>query len=139
MRDFKYAHPETTKHHYYAKNRERILEAQKALRPGYNTDIVWKRRIKELGIADPLKFYESELCKQGGVCKICHEPPENGVRLCIDHEEDFDHTGYVRTVKIRGLLHYECNLGLGNFRHDPILLRNAADYLGQGGELKCRA
>lgn len=57
------------------------------------------------------------LREQGGLCAICRERPAAHV--------DHDH----RTGRVRRLLCFTCNSGLGNFRDDPELLRLAADYL----------
>ena len=51
-------------------------------------------------------------------CAICGKLCE---RLAVDH----DH----KSMKIRGLLCYSCNTGLGNFYDNPVSLRAAADYL----------
>lgn len=53
---------------------------------------------------------------QGG-CAICHSDS--------DLEVDHDH----KTEQIRGLLCSSCNLGLGKFYDNEVLLRRAADYL----------
>lgn len=70
--------------------------------------------------------YEEILEAQGYVCAICKSPPHregkpNKQRLHVDH----DHV----TGKIRGLLCYHCNTGVGQFRDLPVLLRAAAEYL----------
>lgn len=62
---------------------------------------------------------------RSGVCKICGEPEKTKKqgtlrRLSIDH----DH----RTGKVRGLLCYYCNLGLGKFKDNPELLMKAYLY-----------
>jgi hypothetical protein len=59
-----------------------------------------------------------ELVKQqGGVCPICgRADPEH-----VDHSHD--------TGKVRGILCFNCNGGLGQFRDSPDALRSAADYL----------
>jgi hypothetical protein len=52
-------------------------------------------------------------------CAICQiEIPFNG-------HMDHDHL----TLKLRGMLCRNCNPGLGQFKHNPILLRAAADYI----------
>jgi len=57
------------------------------------------------------------LAAQGGLCMICGgaEPQH------VDH----DH----RTGRVRGILCFNCNGGLGQFRDDPELLANAISYL----------
>jgi hypothetical protein len=55
--------------------------------------------------------------QERGVCKICGaERP-----LTRDHNH--------ATGRIRGVICAECNFGLGKFRDDPGLLRQAATYL----------
>lgn len=54
---------------------------------------------------------------QGGVCAICRErPPEH-----VDH----DHL----TGEVRGVLCFNCNGGLGQFRDRQDVMRTAIDYL----------
>jgi hypothetical protein len=65
---------------------------------------------------------------QNGLCLVCDEPetvpdprnPNSIRRLAVDH----CHT----TGKVRGLLCQRCNMGIGYFRDNPLLLRAAADY-----------
>jgi hypothetical protein len=57
------------------------------------------------------------LAAQQGVCAICLTPnPEH-----VDH----DH----KTGKVRAILCFNCNGGLGQFKDRPELLRRGADYL----------
>lgn len=70
-----------------------------------------------------LEDYNEKLIEQNNKCKICNQ--ENtfdryGV-LAVDH----DHS----TGKIRGLLCYKCNVGLGNFNDNKQLLEKAINYL----------
>jgi len=51
------------------------------------------------------------------VCAICHAAPAQHV--------DHDHA----TGKVRALLCFNCNGGLGQFKDDPAVLRAAAEYV----------
>lgn len=68
-----------------------------------------------------LEQYNEMLANQNGKCAICGGV-ENGNRMmCVDH----CHT----TSKVRGLLCSKCNFGLGNFKDNIQLLKNAINYL----------
>lgn len=64
--------------------------------------------------------YEQMAADQGGVCAICRKAPTKRA-LAVDH----DHI----TGKVRGLLCSPCNMGLGSFRDEPVLLATAMQYL----------
>lgn len=64
--------------------------------------------------------YEALSANQDGRCAICVQVPEDH-RLYVDH----CHAG----GKVRGLLCRPCNSGLGSFRDDPALMRQAISYL----------
>ena len=64
--------------------------------------------------------YDAMLEKQNGRCAICGNPPGERA-LHIDH----DHL----TGEIREMLCNECNLGIGKFKDNPVLLLRAADYV----------
>ena len=68
--------------------------------------------------------YKQMLKKQSGCCAICSFP-QNGRCLDVDH----DH----KTGKLRGLLCRRCNLGIGKFKDNLILLDVASMYLYRGG------
>ncbi len=57
------------------------------------------------------------ILQQGGKCAVCRERPAKHV--------DHDH----RTKKVRGILCFNCNRGLGYFKDDIVLMCMAADYL----------
>jgi hypothetical protein len=59
--------------------------------------------------------------QQNGLCLICKSPPPINRRLYVDH----DHT----TKVVRGLLCSNCNVGIGYFKNDIILLNSAISYL----------
>ena len=68
--------------------------------------------------------YNTMLKKQGGSCKICKSKDtkrKNTEFFAVDHCHD--------TGKIRGLLCYNCNSGLGKFNDNPELIKKALDYL----------
>lgn len=66
--------------------------------------------------------YDQMFVEQKGLCKICQKIPSGRWdELCIDH----DHV----TGKVRGLICHNCNVGIGNFFDDPLLLEKAAEYL----------
>jgi Recombination endonuclease VII len=57
------------------------------------------------------------LAEQGGLCAICQTEPA----AHVDHDHD--------TGRVRELLCFNCNGGLGQFKDEPELLRAAADYV----------
>lgn len=58
---------------------------------------------------------------QNGKCKICGKELEVGKYLDVDHDKN--------TGEIRGLLCNNCNKGLGMFKEDKEILKNAIEYL----------
>jgi len=62
--------------------------------------------------------YNARLARQNGACAICKTKPDH--TLCVDH----CHV----TREVRGLLCRGCNLGLGNYKDDPRLLRAARPF-----------
>ena len=58
-------------------------------------------------------------------CEICGADERPGRKLAIDHNH--------QTGNIRGLLCRSCNLGLGSFRDDSLLLLSAVEYLARNG------
>ncbi|MQA98896.1 MAG: recombinase [Actinobacteria bacterium] len=57
------------------------------------------------------------ILQQGGVCALCREANPRHV--------DHDH----RSGKVRGILCFNCNKGLGKVEDGPDVLRRAMDYL----------
>lgn len=69
-----------------------------------------------------LDDYNRMLAEQGGGCAICgSETNKNGKALFVDHCHD--------TGRVRGILCYKCNTGLGSFKDDAGLLEKAFRYL----------
>src|SRR6185295_20354622 len=60
---------------------------------------------------------------QGNRCAIRETatPGGRGESWHIDHDPE--------TRKVRGLLCHQCNVSIGNLRHDPKIIMAAAEYL----------
>lgn len=105
---------------YYLKNKERIKERDRVNKQnnpkGYSRDTHYKHKY---GLS--LEDYNNLLIKQHGVCLICKLPEQSQLHLAVDHCH--------KTNKIRGLLCFHCNSGLGKFKDDPRLLQKALEYL----------
>lgn len=71
-----------------------------------------------------VKAFEAMLVEQDGKCLICERSePEH-----VDHDHE--------TGKVRGILCFNCNQGLGNFRDDIRSLIRAVNYLMRGSSWK---
>lgn len=83
-----------------------------------------KSQIKRYGIT--VEEYEAMWEAQQGKCKICgqhiavHSTERHKV-ACIDHDHE--------TGRVRGLLCWHCNIGLGKFFDDAERLASAIKYL----------
>jgi hypothetical protein len=103
---------------YRLKNRRKIADYSKFRKMGI-----------ELGISpkECVQVYHDLFLKQNGLCAICHLPErvlsKNGTPrpLSLDHNH--------KSKRVRALLCSVCNSGIGFFKEDPALLRNAAAYL----------
>jgi hypothetical protein len=87
-----------------------------------------KSKLKPFGFT--VEDYESESWNQGHVCAICGQPETDthtGTlrRLAVDH----DH----KTGCYRGLLCGKCNKGIGLFRDNVAILKQAIQYLEKVG------
>ena len=75
-----------------------------------------KRRIKllyNLSHEDWLKMWEA----QNGKCAICGKIFTKPSDACVDHNHETD--------EVRGLLCNKCNVGIGFFKENIVLLKNA--------------
>ena len=81
-----------------------------------------------------LEQYNKMFKDQNNLCAICKQPEstrdKNGkiIRLALDHDHAKARNKNT-SASIRELLCYTCNQGIGYLKDDPILLRNAADYI----------
>lgn len=103
--------------------RERQQFAKGVCRPCYTNNT--KRRGKYR--IEPSEYVEMRRV-QGRKCAICNEAP--GKAFHVDHDHG---TGFIRS-----LLCYKCNVGLGSFRDNPLLLRLAAAYVETNREHAAR-
>jgi len=79
-----------------------------------------RQLVKQYGIT--IEEYEAMLESQNGKCAICEtETCPTGKRFAVDHCHD--------TGKVRGLLCKNCNIGLGMFKDDVKMVKNAFKYL----------
>ena len=124
---------------YHADHREEKNAARKAWGEKYpereaetyrrwyreNRDRVRDTRFRaKYGIT--LADYNAMLLQQNSKCKICFSTEPKGFgRFHVDH----DH----KTGKVRGLLCSHCNVGLGHFKENAALLRDAASYVETKG------
>ena len=83
----------------------------------------WHRK-KKYGITTQDLEYLKK--KQKGRCKICRKKlPTRLHRGRSNLHVDHDH----KTGKVRGLLCFHCNTGLGHFKDDKKVLKSAIRYL----------
>ena len=101
--------------------RQSSREAQARYRANPNNTI-WLRYMKaRYGIT--IEQYSAMFDEQKSMCAICNtlSGDGKGQRLHVDH----DHA----TGKVRQLLCFQCNRGLGAFKDDLTLFQRSMDYL----------
>lgn len=108
------------------KNPEKYRKKQNASTKKYRKANPDRRKNIELktfyGIT--LEQYNIQLLNQNGSCSICKKNPSKK-RLVVDHCH--------KSGAVRGLLCDMCNWGLGQFRDDTGLLKEAIEYLNSKG------
>jgi hypothetical protein len=96
-------------------------ERNKAYNREHAEEIRAKKLVKNywphLNWQDALKEWTRLFVAQGGHCAICDEAEG----LHVDHNH--------KTLKVRGLLCYNHNNGLGRFQDNPVALIKAANYI----------
>lgn len=97
---------------------------------GYQQSDANKARMRRSSLkkryAITVEQYNEMLERQGGVCAICEDPETMTMKgtvanLAVDHDPE--------TLRVRGLLCFDCNTGIGKLDHDPDRLRAAISYL----------
>ena len=84
-----------------------------------------ERNLRNIGWTT--QSFSKTLKKQKGKCAICKckltfEDKISGTRACADHK-------HCKPPKPRGILCANCNLGIGNLKDDPEILRSALRYV----------
>lgn len=66
---------------------------------------------------------EEMYTEQNGICLVCNQPLKavHDRDTCVDH----CHT----TKRVRGLIHWYCNILVGVFEKKPVLLEQVRDYV----------
>lgn len=76
-----------------------------------------------------------QLEKQDWVCPVCKSllilEAKGGQSIAIDHDHKCCDGRASCGLCVRGILHRECNAGIGKLKDDPAILRNAIEYLEQ--------
>ena len=83
-------------------------------------------RFKRYGVTK--QAYTDMYIAQGGKCAICGTA-DPGSRAAKDGSKSFCVDHCHTTGKVRGLLCFKCNTGIGNFKDNPKYLQAAIDYL----------
>lgn len=109
-------------------SRQRSLARYHALKPERKVRTPEEDRERHLrkNYGVTTEYYEELLIRQEFRCAICMTHQSHlSKRLAVDH----DH----QTMEVRGLLCTMCNLGIGNFRDNPMSLMSAVHYLTSEG------
>ena len=112
--------------------RQKIINKEKQKLHLANRTPEQKEKHKRQGILKRYNItlieYDRLFKKQKSRCAICNtfKPRKKRNGLVVDHEHS--------SGKVRGLLCFQCNIGLGNFKDDINLLKKAIEYLETRGD-----
>jgi hypothetical protein len=125
-----------------AANREKKKETNRLYREKHRVRI--NEQTREWQLKNPERVRENNLRRLGFTCELYDslvEEQEHSCAICGKDlttlpkkqvHADHDH----RTLKPRGVLCHHCNTGLGAFRDDAEVLKNAIKYLEKHNEEK---
>ena len=114
------AHINGQRRQRYAKNPERTLAPSREYQAKHRLAITARRRYRKFGTDG-----EAQYAAQQGLCAICGGAMVRRARRTDAAHFDHDH----KTGKPRGWLCSRCNLGIGLFGDDDVLLQKAVNYL----------
>ena len=119
-------------HPGYSKHVSNYRKRKRRTDPAYRANEIKKIREQKLKKAYGMTLADLEALRvaQGGGCAICGntitaQSVRRGMRNMRDLSVDHDHA----TGKVRGLLCYHCNSGLGHFKDNILVMCRAIDYL----------
>lgn len=101
---------------------------QPSVKSGHNTTCMRCLTLKGHGIT--LEIYETLLEAQGYKCAICQSSSD--FLLHVDHDHSCCDKAKGCKNCVRGLLCSGCNLGIGIFKENKIILESAINYLERG-------
>lgn len=78
--------------------------------------------------------YEKMFMEQEGLCAICGQEQQLGIRLCVDHDHSCCPGERSCGKCIRKLLCNRCNTTLGKVNENTTLLNGMINYITSGGE-----
>lgn len=111
---------------YRINNREKIKISQNSYHQKNKEEIIARHICRKRNIS--VEQYRNMFIQQDNKCAICKQfetrlnvKKTEVLKLCVDHDP--------KTGKVRSLLCYSCNLGLGLFKEDIMLVEQALKYL----------
>ena len=109
----------------WGKKHRKYLSFQRRKQRSFNPSLYELNKIRERMSQYSLEpsFYFSLLAKQDGKCAICGVP-------ISEFKVDHSHV----TGQVRGLLCHSCNIGISWFKDNPVILKNASDYLSRNNQ-----
>jgi hypothetical protein len=90
--------------HKYLKSKPKEYHRNRVMKCRYGVDIEW---------------FKAQLDRQGFSCLICKGGLDMSSHIDHDHESG----------KVRGILCRRCNMGIGSFEEDVVVMANAIAYL----------
>ena len=133
---YRLRHPDRTK----AKDAKRYLEnrvAERARNSQYYRDNREAQRVRHRNTKHHISqlWFDSKLAEQDNRCAVCLRTFEKTPH--IDHDHNCCKPSKSCEKCRRDLLCDDCNLGLGRFKDDPIVLGRAIDYLAKHKDKQC--
>jgi len=108
---------------YYRNHRSQIISRGKDYYAAHKKENKDAKLRRLFGIN--LEVYRRLVASQRGRCAACHRPLGDFVDGALRPVVDHDHN----SLKVRGVIHANCNCIIGFAREEPIVLEHLANYL----------